>query len=329
MNVQRHLLLLVTLAAIVTPASAQQVAPAAAPANMRAHSAVPIPDFSGIWSHPSFPGFEPPASGPGPVVNKSRRPQVNFDGRILPADNGVLVSNPAQLVGDYTNPILKPNAAEVVKMHGEMELRGVVSPTPTIQCWPEPVPYIFNGVAMQMLQQPDKIIFLYPNDHQVRYVRMNETHTAQVTPSWYGDSVGHYEGDTLVIDTVGIKVGPFAMVDMYGTPHTQALHVVERYKLLDYEAAKEAEDRGERENRRLPSSDPGFAPNPNYKGKGLQLQFTVEDEGVFTMPWSAAVTYRRPLSPLGEWPESVCAENPHKYNTEKDPDVPTANKPDF
>src|SRR5258708_34459027 len=54
--------------------------------------------------------------------------------------------------------------------------------------WPEPVPYIFNGVAMQMLQQPDKIIFLYPNDHQVRYVRMNQPHPAQVTPSWYGDS---------------------------------------------------------------------------------------------------------------------------------------------
>jgi hypothetical protein len=218
MNVQRYLFLLVTLAAIVTPASAQQVAPAAAPPNIGAHSAVPIPDFSGIWSHPSFPGFEPPASGPGPVVNKSRRPQVNFDGRILPAENGVLVSNPAQLVGDYTNPILKPEAAEVVKMHGEMELRGVVSPTPTIQCWPEPVPYIFNGVAMQTLQQPDKITFLYPNDHQVRYVRMNETHPAQVTPSWYGDSVGHYEGDTLVIDTVGVKIGPFAMVDFYGTP---------------------------------------------------------------------------------------------------------------
>jgi len=50
----------------------------------------------------------------------------------------------------------------------------------------------------------------------------------------YGDSVGHYEGDTLVIDTVGIKIGPFAMVDMYGTPHTEKLHVVERYRLVDY-----------------------------------------------------------------------------------------------
>jgi hypothetical protein len=176
---------------------------------------------------PPFPGFEPPASGPGPVVNTSRRPQANFDGRILPAGNNVLVSNPAQLVGDYGNPILKREAAEVVKKHGEMELSGAGSPTPTIQCWPEPVPYIFNGVAMETLQQRDKIIFLYPNDHQVRYVRMNQPHPAQVTPSWYGDSVGHYEGDTLVIDTVGVKIGPFAMVDFYGTPYTQALHVVE------------------------------------------------------------------------------------------------------
>jgi hypothetical protein len=50
-------------------------------------------------------------------------------------------------------------------------------------------------------------------------VRMNEPHPAQVTPSWYGHSVGHYEGDTLVIDTVGVKTDrPYAMVDMYGTP---------------------------------------------------------------------------------------------------------------
>ena len=85
---------------------------------------------------------------------------------------------------------------------------------------------------------------------------MNQPHPAQVTPSWYGDSVGHYEGDTLVIDTVGIKIGPFAMVDMYGTPHTEALHVVERYRLLDYEAAKEAAERDAKENFRIPPPGP-------------------------------------------------------------------------
>jgi hypothetical protein len=69
-----------------------------------------------------------------------------------------------------------------------------------------------------------------------------------------------------------------------------------------------------------------WAPDPNYKGKALQLQFTVEDKGVFTTVWSATKTYRRVFR---EWPENVCAENPHKYGTEKDAAVPTADKPDF
>ena len=99
---QRDFLLLMTLAAMAaSPAWGQDAARTAGPASSGARGAASIPDFSGIWSHPSFPGFEPPASGPGPVVNKSRRPQVNFDGRVLPAGNNVLVSNPALLVGDY------------------------------------------------------------------------------------------------------------------------------------------------------------------------------------------------------------------------------------
>jgi hypothetical protein len=147
---------------------------------------------------------------------------------------------------------------------------------------------------MQMLQQPDKTTILYVEDHKVRHVRMNESHPAGVTPSWYGDSVGHYDGDTLVIDTVGIKADrPFAMVDWYGTPYTQALHVVERYRLLDYEAAKGALERDAKEIfQLLQVGDAPLRADPNYRGKHLQLQFTVEDEGVFKMPWSATVTYR-------------------------------------
>jgi len=152
---------------------------------------------------------------------------------------------------------------------------------------------------------------IYQQDHQVRHVRMNAQHPAKVTPSWYGDSVGHYEGDTLVIDTVGIKVGPFAMVDWYGTPQTEALHVVERYRLIDYEAAKEGLERDRKENFR---AQPGNM-DANYRGKYLQLRFTVEDPNVFTTPWSATVTYGRPVV---EWVEAVCAENPNKYGTEED-----------
>jgi hypothetical protein len=122
--------------------------------------------------------------------------------------------------------------------------------SPRNQCWPQGVPFIFTNDAVQLLQQPDKITMLYDEDHEVRHVHMNKPHPAQVTPSWYGDSVGHYEGDTLLIDTVGFKIGPFSAVDQYGTPFTQALHVVERYRLIDYEAAKEAWERGGKENGR-------------------------------------------------------------------------------
>ncbi|SRR6266849_2711166 len=140
-----------------------------------------------------------------------------------------------------------------------------------------------------------------------------------------GDSVGHFEGDTLVIDTVGIKIGPFSMVDSFGTPFTQALHVVERYRLLDYEAAKEAQERGLKEHLNLRGGgDSGLVVDHDYKGMGLQLEFTVDDEGVFTTPWSATVTYRRAL---GVMPENVCAEN--TYETYGDRTVPTADKPDF
>jgi hypothetical protein len=238
------------------------------------------------------------------------------------------VGNFNQLVGDYTNPILKPQAAEAVKRHGEMSLAGVGYPTPSGQCWPGGVPYLFWNLEMQMFQQPKETTIIYLVDHQVRHVRMNQPHPARVTPTLMGDSVGHYEGDALVIDTVGIKAGRFAMVDMYGTPHSGALHVVERYKLLDYEATKAAADRDEKDNLRLPDyrNDVGVAVDANYKGKGLQLQFTVEDEGVFTMPWSATITYRRAAN---EWPEQVCAENMHEYYNNKDVDVPTADKPDF
>src|SRR5215467_6288454 len=278
MNVpRRDFLLMLTLVATAaaTLAAGEDAAPVAARSTV-VQGAASIPDFSGVWAHMTWPDFEPPLTGPGPVTNRSLR-------------NGA--SDAYELVGDYTNPILNPRAAEIVKKHGEISLTGVPYPTPSNQCWPGGMPFVLYNIGMQMLQQREKVTILYSNDHEVRHVRMNQPHPARVTTSWYGDSVGHYEGDTLVIDTVGVKADrPFAMVDMYGTPFTEALHVVERYRLLDYEATIESEQRGQRNLRRLQGSDPGFTRNPNYKGKGLQLQFTVEDPGVFTMPWSAGIT---------------------------------------
>jgi hypothetical protein len=307
MTVQRHLLLLVTLAAAVSPAAGQQVTPAAGPATIGTQGAVPIPDFSGVWRHGNLPWFVPPASGPGPVTNRSR--------------NSAGTSDYAQLVGDYTNPILQPWAADVVKKFGDLSKAGITYPNPGNQCWPEPVPFLFKHMAMQMLQLPDKTVMLFNENFEVRRVRMNQPHPAKVTPSWYGDAVGHYEGDTLVIDTVGIKTGhPFGMIDLFGTPYTEKLHVVERYRLLDYEAVKDELQRAAKENWR-----PGGPYNPNYKDKYLQVHFTVEDEGAFTRPWTATMIY---LRDRGEWPEGVCAEN-RRFHFDQDAEVPTADKPDF
>src|SRR4051794_16379640 len=178
-----------------------------------------IPDFSGIWAHPML-GFELPLSGPGPVRNlsRTRTGTSNFD----------------QLVGDYNSPILKPEAAEIVKKRGEISLSGRAFPDPDNQCLIQPVPYIFWNFEIQMLQQPQKITILYPHDMDHRTVLMNAQHPARVTPTLHGDSVGHYEGgDTLVIDTVGVKVGRYTMTDRFGTPYSDALHVVERYRRLD------------------------------------------------------------------------------------------------
>jgi hypothetical protein len=309
MNVPRHLLLLVTLAAAATPAAGQQVAPAAAPANIGAQSAASVPDFSGVWRHGNLPWLVPPASGPGPVTNRSRT-----------KDTGV--SNYDQLVGDYTNPILQPWAADVVKKKGELSIAGVTFPSPSNTCWPEPVPYLFKHMAMQMLQLPDQIVMLFNENHEVRRVRMNQPHPAQVKPSWHGDAVGHYEGDTLMIDTVGIRTDrPHAMIELFGTPYTEKLHVVERYRLVDYEDVKDAMQRGTKENWR-----PGGPYNPNYKDKYLQVQFTVEDTGAFTMPWTATMVYLRDRN---EFPEQSCAENRFAFHHNADADLPHADKPDF
>jgi hypothetical protein len=311
MNMRRRAFLsLVPLAiAAETPAWGQAAESAIASAS-GTHNAAAIPDLSGTWAYQFCCGFQPPLSGPGPVANRSRRNDA---------------SDRYQYVGDYTNPILKPAAAEVVKRHGEFESSGVPLPTPRNHCWPEGVPFIFSNFGMQILQQPEKLTILYDHDHQVRHVRLNQPHPAHVMPSWYGDSVGHYDRETLVIDTIAIKIGPFSMIDWYGTPYTEALHVVERYRLIDNEAAKEAEERGVRVVGRVAGGN-GLALDPNYRDKALQLQFTVEDEGVFTMPWSATITRRRSSS---EWPEFVCVENPHGYFPGKHAAVPAADKPDF
>ena len=257
---------------------------------------VATPDFSGVWGRNTI-DYTAPESGKGPLKNIS--------------------GSRAMMVGDYNDPMLKPWAAEIVKRNGEISKTGDAFPTAHNQCWPEPPPYILGNQQLQVLQQKDQVTLMYSHGSQSRRVRLNATHPANVVPSWYGDSVGHYEGDTLVVDTVGIKVAPLSTVDRYGTPHTEALHVVERFHMVEQSATT-----AEPLRRGGFQGDVDDAVDRDYKGKLLRVDFTVDDAGTFNMPWSGAVVYNRAK---GLFIEDVCAENIHDYIMNRDSAVPTAN----
>ena len=284
------------------------------PPCFHAARAATVPDFSGFWGRNAM-DFEPPASGAGPVTSMRHRP----DG-----------TNDQETAGDYRNPILKPEAAEVVRERGALSQTGKPFPDPSNQCQPYPPPFIFaQQLGVQLMQQKDRITMLYNQDDQVRYVRLNSTHPQHVRPSWKGDSIGHYEGDTLVIDTVGIKPGPLGFVDRYGTPHSDALHLVERYRLIDGKTAREAALRQQKVSGVIMNGG-SVVLDRNDRGPDLQLEFTVEDPNMFTAPWSGVVTYRRRVGP---WLEQVCAENPavrpNEFSAGESVHVPVATRADF
>jgi hypothetical protein len=290
----RQALLLLSVAWLAQPAAGADAASA-------------IPDFSGLWARQTF-GLESPLSGRGPI----KGPAGNTGGG-----------------GDYTDPILKPEAAAVVKKKGEILRSGRFYPNVSNQCYPYPPPFILAvNQAVELAQLKDAVVILAMFDNQIRRVRLNAQHPALLTPSWYGDSVGHYEGDTLVVDTVGVRVTPIAAIDgRSGAPYSPALHVVERYRLIDGAAAKEAAERGEKENGLVPgdsSTGDGIGVDLNYQGEGLQVEITVDDPGMFTAPWTAQVTYRRAA---GGWVERICAENTREFGVERN--LPQADKPDF
>jgi hypothetical protein len=276
-----------------------------------AETAMPIPDFSGLWGRNAF-DFEPAAGNPKPVDNLVRLP------------NGA--GNASMLVGDYNNPLLRPEAAAVVKRRGELALSGASVPDPSNQCAPFAPPFTFSmELGLQLLQGKDHVTFVYNQDDQVRRVWLNRAHATNVKPTPMGDSVGRYEGDTLVVDTVGIATGPLAMNDRYGTPRSRSAHIVERYRLIDGAAAKQAAERHIRENGPMGLAGAVLV-DANFPGKGLQLEITIEDPDVSTAPRSAVVPYRRIIGP---WLEQICAENTMDREQGRMPLMPVSAKPDF
>lgn len=275
---------------------------AAASTAQAGDSRADVPDLNGAWARMTF-GFERPIAGPGPIGRFNREPNTG---------------------GNFNNPILQPEAAAVVKKRSEILRSGEDYANPSLNCLPMLSPYIFRVQEMQVLQKKDEVLFLFMQDHQVRRVRLNSRHPANLVPSWRGDAIGRYEGDTLVVDTVGVKVGAEPLLDMYGSPYSDALRVTERYRLVDYETARAAQQGNIREAGPV-ATEQAASVDENYRGKGLRIDFTVEDNKVFKTPWSASVTWRRAAG----WVENVCAENTHEYYNGGFTRIPQAQRPDF
>ena len=168
-----------------------------------------VPDLTGFWGRGTF-DFEAIPAAPPPIGNLYRLPSGSSD--------------PTRPAGDYNNPILKPEAAAIVKARAEKALNGITFPDPSTRCAPYNPPFVAAmQLGVQFLQQKDRITILYNQDDQVRYVRLNGKHPDRVTPSWKGDSIGHYEGDTLVIDTINFN----GRLNFRGTGEN--LHLIERF----------------------------------------------------------------------------------------------------
>jgi len=274
--------------------------------------------FNVRWGKNAF-NFEGMPSGAQPLRNLSRRP----DG----------TANAGQLVGDYNNPILTPEAAAAVKQKGELAIAGKGFPNAQDQCRAVAPPFtLAMGLALQMLPVKNgDLTIIYDQNANTRHIRMNGTHPANLKSTPMGDSIGHWEGDTLVIDTVGVKVDRFTSVDRFGTPQSDAMHVVERYRLIDGMVAKRQVDQFEFNEgtvggggRNGGGRDAGY--NPDTKLQGLQLEITMTDPKTFKAPLTARVTYRRLLTQLEE---NVCADNPVDHYPGEWIGLPRADKADF
>src|SRR5262249_17219216 len=271
----------VSLAAML-PAAAAQTSP------------VPnfAPDNSTAWIALGQEFFAPP-SGPGPVMMDPAHPR-----------NPV---QPSFRVADVSNPILQPWAREELRKANERALSGKAAYTPKERCWPIGMPgfLLYPVFPVYFLQTPKEVVMIWAEDHQVRHIYLTDKHSPNLKPSWFGESIGHYEGDALVVDTIGMNTRTF--VDNYRTPHTDKLHVVERFRMVE-------------------------------GGKTLEVNAHIEDQGAFTTPWNAVQRYRRVDAagdkndarvPGGPLEEMVCAENNGDIFKEGLEPIPTAAKPDF
>ena len=227
----------------------------------------------------------------------------------------------SRLAGDYTNPILKPAAAAVVKKHGELGMAGIGDPEST-------QPVLAGRPTFRFYEWPNAAPATAGQGHDPLWLRSSGPPCAhEPNPSRSGDAVlvrrfrrplrrrhaGHrhrgHQGRALFH---GRLVWHAAHARRCTWSNAIGCSITTPRK------------RGSNGTQSSITSRPGM-PIPNARGKYLQLRFTVEDKGVFTTPWTATMTYRNDPD---DWVERPCAENIQWYPGQ-DADVPRASKPDF
>jgi hypothetical protein len=202
-------------------------------------------------------------------------------------------------LSDVANPNLKSWAAAQMRMHNELVSQGRRAFSAMSRCWPGgPAQLLFNAEPIYFIQMPQEVWILWQRDHLVRRIFLNRKHSANPKPSWFGESIGHYENGELVIDTIGFTEHPYSFVDNWRTPQTKDLHMVERWKLLD-------------------------------GANAIEATVTFDDSGTYNAPWSGRVRWSKMNGPMVE---SVCAENNENYQKIlglSEYPMPEAEKPDF
>jgi hypothetical protein len=240
------------------------------------------------WVGIGIGAFLPVPGSPKPIGQDPAHRYISND------ESGVTGQQPTQRISDIGNPNLKQWAKDVMKKDNEGVLAGKFAFTARSSCKPAGVPGfdVLLGGALYILQTPSEVTMIFSGNGEVRHIRLNVPHSADPKPSWYGESVGHYEDDTLVVDTIGLNDKTF--IDNYRTPHTDKLHVTERWRLIE-------------------------------DGKKLEILLTIDDPGTFNQPWQALRQYNRVNRPLAE--DSCSENNINPFGI--DYGTPVAEKPDF
>ena len=277
----------VAIAALVAGLAADALAQESAPGNA-AIPALASAQFAWLalgvdWLDP------PPGLGRGPIRPDPAYPyHGNRDG-------------PGQVtphIGNVADPVLKPWAAKQMQDSNDEVLSGVRGLPFSAQstCYPGGVPeqLLTPAQPFYFIQTPREVWMIWESDHMVRRIYMTEQHAEVVTPSWFGESIGRYENGELVVDTVGLSTRN-SYLDWFRTPHSEKLHVVERYKV---------------------SADGGM----------LDVTVKVDDPDSFNEPLYMARRWRKvPNARL----EMVCAENNGDHFGRNLFPIPQAETPDF